>query len=81
MDLLVALPPAYWDALLMRTFPGKPLEELDDVDWPRLMRVLQVQEMDRTEEAHDSFLAGKYQPKADEWRRILRHNRLEDEYA
>ena len=63
----------------MGMFPGKLPEELDAIDWPRLMRVLQVQEIERIEDAHNRFLAGKYQPTPDEWVRILRHNRLTED--
>jgi hypothetical protein len=73
---LVTLPPAWFDALLLRLFPGKPLEELDKVDWPRLMRALQVRELETVEELRALQLAGKYQPTAMEWRRITANDAL-----
>jgi len=77
---LVALPQAYWDAYLMRIFPGRTLEELDAIDWPRLMRARHVAEIERVEEAHHLFFGGHYQPEPHEWRMIRRHNRLEREH-
>ena len=79
MALLQLLPEAHWDAMLLRMFPGKALEDLDGMDWPRLMRALQVQEIERMEELHDLFLAGKYKPQPHEWQRILRNNRLDEQ--
>ena len=79
MALLQLLPDAHWDAMLLRMFPGRLLDELDAMDWPRLLRAMQVQEIERMEELHDLFLAGKYQPQPHEWQRILRNNRLDEQ--
>lgn len=79
--MLAALPDAYWDAWLLRAFPGRTLEELAGVAWPRLMRAQQVKEIERIEDSFPLFFKGKYEPTPNEWRLILRHNRLEREYG
>ena len=81
LAMLAALPDAYWDAYLLRSFPGRTLEELDGVQWPRLMRAMHVQEIERVEDVLPLFFKGTYQPTAAEWRLILRHNRLEREHG
>lgn len=63
--------------MLLRLFPGKPLEEFDDLDWPRLMRALRVREIERLDEMRDLQQQGKYQPSAAEWRQILYLDELE----
>lgn len=73
------LPAAYWDALLLARFPGKTLEELDGIDWPRLMRAWQAKEIGDVENARQLFFEDKYKPTGYEWRMILRHDRLEAE--
>ncbi len=78
MHMLTMLPQAHWDAMLLRMFPGKPLEETDGIDWTRLMRAMQAQEIERIEDLHDMQFKGTYKPTPDEWRKIMRHNRLED---
>ncbi|MBK8798315.1 MAG: hypothetical protein IPM07_19185 [Anaerolineales bacterium] len=74
--MTATLPTAYWDGLLMRLFPGKTLEELDNIDWPRLMRVLQVRQIEQIEQRLPGFFQGKWQPTAAEWRLIQRHDRI-----
>jgi hypothetical protein len=75
---LQVLPAAYWDALLLARFPGKTLEELDGIDWPRLMRAWQAKEIGDVENARQLFFEDKYKPTGYEWRMILRHDRLEN---
>lgn len=62
--------------VLLRLFPGRTLEELDGIDWPRLMRALQVKEMERIEDRRPDLFNGKWKPSSAEWRLILRHDRL-----
>jgi hypothetical protein len=73
------LPDALWDAILLRHFPGKTLEDLDKIDWPRLIRAWQTREILDVENVRQAFLEGKIKPNAYEWRMILRHDRLEAE--
>ena len=76
LALLDMLPQAYWDAYLLQRFPGKTLEELDGLDWGRLMRAHQVRHIDQVEEVREMYLKGKYKPKPEEWAAVLRHDRL-----
>ena len=76
LALLGMLPQAYWDAYLLQRFPGKTLEELDGIDWGRLMRANQVRHIDQVEEVREMYLKGKYKPKPEEWVAVLRHDRL-----
>ncbi|MCB0025623.1 MAG: hypothetical protein KDD91_21465 [Caldilinea sp.] len=77
--MMATLPDAYWDAWLLRQFPGRTLEELDGIDWTRLARALHVREIERVEELYPLFFKDKWKPSSAEWRMILRHNRLENE--
>ena len=77
--MTATLPGAYWDMVLLRLFPSRTLEELDAINWPRLMQALQAREMERVENRLPDFFAGKWQPTAAEWRLIRRHDRLEAE--
>lgn len=76
LALTAQMPPAYWDALLLQRFPGKTLEELDGIDWARLMRAFQVQHLERIEELRIQYLRNKYKPTMDEMRDVLRHDEL-----
>ena len=75
----MTLPPAWFDGLLLKLFPGKPLEELDGVDWPRLMRALEVREIEAAEDVRALQMKGKVAPTAGEWRRIGRNDALWEE--
>ena len=63
----------------MQRFPGRTLEELDNVDWLRLQRAMEVERIVNVEQRHKLYLDDKL--KADdltpqEWRMIRKHNRL-----
>ena len=67
------------DWWLMQRFPGRTLEELDNVDWLRLQRAMEVERIVNVEQRHKLYLDDKL--KADdltpqEWRMIRKHNRL-----
>lgn len=62
------------DAWLLQQFPGKTLEELDQIDFPRLWRALKAKEVDRLEEQLPQFQEGNWKPTAAEWRKILQHD-------
>lgn len=74
--MLAAMPQAYWDAMAMQLFPSRTLEELDGIDWPRLMRALQVRTMEHVEKNYPKFFEGKWEPEPSEWLMIFHHNRL-----
>ena len=76
LALLGMLPASYWDAYLLQRFPGKTLEELDGIDWGRLMRAQQVRHIDQVEEMRELYLKGKYKPTPDEWAAVLRHDAI-----
>jgi hypothetical protein len=81
LALLSMMPESYWDAFLLQRFPGKTLEELDGIDWGRLMRAQQVRHIDQVEEMRELYLKSKYKPTPDEWASVLRHDRLLRESA
>ncbi len=70
------LPPVLLDAWLMRQFPNRTLEELDNLDFGRLWRVLACQAVLRAEDVRDLQMQGKYEPTPAEWRMIRRNDRL-----
>ena len=65
--------------MLLEKFPGKTLDELDGMDFARYWKALEVQRAQAIERLRDMQLADKYQPTPDEWRQILRHDRLMSE--
>lgn len=71
----------YIDWWLMQKFPGRTLEELDNIDWLRLRRAMEVGRIVDVEAKNALLIEGKL--KADairpaEWRMIERHNELYD---
>ena len=68
----------YW---LMQRFPGKTLEELDAIDWPRLMRAIEVEQIVGIESKRKQFLDGDLKRKylkAWELQRFEQHDDLLD---
>ena len=63
----------------MEQFPGRMLEELDGIDFTRLLRANKVKQMERIETLRALQLRGKVQPSPQDWRGILRHDRLMQE--
>jgi len=67
------------DWWLMQRFPGRTLEELDNVDWLRLQRAMEVERIVNVEQRHKLYLHDKLKEKdltTAEWRMIRKHNRL-----
>lgn len=65
----------YLDYWLMQTFPGRTLEELDGIDWPRLMRAQDVGRLVSYEQRRKLWLDGKLQDDQltpAEWKHIRR---------
>lgn len=57
----------------MGLFPGRTLEELDQIDANRLLRVLEAKRMEAVEARRKLFMAGKLKAidlDADEWKLI-----------
>lgn len=78
---LARFPDALLDAWLLEQFPGRTLEELDGIDFPRLWRARRAQEIDRIEMQLPQFHEGKWEPTPAEWRVIVRHDELLARYA
>ena len=67
----------------MQKFPGRTLEELDNLDWLRLQRALEVGRIVEIESKNTLVTEGKIQPdalSAREWTQIQRNNGLFDEW-
>lgn len=62
----------------MRRFPGRTLEELDDVDIGRFMRAVTAERMERIEERRKAYLDDDNNAKLTdaEWLQIDYHERL-----
>ena len=71
------------DWWLMQKFPGRTLEELDNIDWLRLQRALEVGRIVDLEAKNTLVTEGKLPAEsltAREWRQLQRHNALFDEW-
>ncbi len=69
----------YLDWLLLQRFPGRTLEELDNVDWLRLQRAWEVGRIVDAEEKRQLWLGKKLKEEAitaDEWAMIAAHDKL-----
>ena len=63
----------------MQRFPGRTLEELDGMDWPRYLKALDAGNMEAVEDRRQLQQEGKINASdidADEWEQILAHDRL-----
>lgn len=71
------------DSFLLSLFPGRTLEELDNIDWPRLLRALKVKSIGETEQTLLSFQQGLVQQTsitAKQWEQIRLHDQILEEY-
>lgn len=67
------VPEALLDVWLLGQFPGRTLEELDQIDLNRLLRARAAAQMEAVEERRRRFLAGKLEAKEiepGEWKLI-----------
>ena len=53
--MFVAQNEAYIDWWLLQRFPGKTLEELDNVDWLRLQRAMEVDRIVESEQRRNAY--------------------------
>ena len=70
---------AWLDYWLLQRFPGKTLEELDAIDWPRLMQAVEIERIVSIETKRAQLLAGELKRKhfkSWELRRIAEHDEL-----
>ena len=70
------LPDAAIDAWLLEQFPGKTLEELDAINWPRLMRARAAVQVQYIETMLPLYHEKKWTPSVREWRMIQQHDEL-----
>jgi hypothetical protein len=67
------------DSWLLNLFPGRTLEELDEMDLNRFYRAKLAQQIQFVEERRKLFLQGKLKSKdltVREWEMIVEHDRL-----
>lgn len=72
----MALPQAALDDWLMELFPGKTLEELDAIDFPRLVRAQAAKRIGRVEVVRALQMKGQATPSTRDWQAIVQHDRL-----
>lgn len=66
----------------MQFFPGRFLEEIDQIDTNRLLRALEARRMDAAEDRRKLFVAGKLEAKdisAVEWELITEMDEIANE--
>jgi hypothetical protein len=57
-------------------FPGRTLEELDEMDYARLQRAMEARNIERVEELRGLTLAKKRKATPDEYRQFVAHDTL-----
>ena len=75
---------AYVDWWLLQKFPGRTLEELDAIDWPRLQRAMEVDRVVESEQRRNAYYlklfpkqeASADTPDPDDLRMWVYHDRL-----
>lgn len=70
--------------MLLENFPGRTLEELDDIDWGRFMRAKEAQSIRNTEELRLLYMANKADKDkitTDDWASFKEHVELLEQYA
>ena len=69
---------------MLKRFPGRTLEELDRMNWFRLMRALEAERIQGIEERRELQITGKLKAKdlsASDWEAIKEHDELLAEYG
>lgn len=70
------------DAILLRRFPGRTLEELDTMNWPRYMRAMAAERILLAEERRAAWLGGAIKSMSeDEWKIIAENDELVRHYG
>jgi hypothetical protein len=67
------------DAHLLRQFPGRTLDELDQMDWARYLRAIETDRIVAIEQRRQQFLSGSIAPDAmtaEDWDVIQEHDRI-----
>ena len=66
------------DAWLLKRFPSRTLDELDEMDWPRYLRAMNAEQVEAIEEKRKLFMADRIEAgdlSAEEWEAIREHDR------
>jgi hypothetical protein len=64
-------------------FPGRTLEELDNIDWFRLKRALEVKEIGEIEQTYLGYKQGIVKSTSitsKQWEKITEHDQLIEKY-
>ena len=72
-------PSALVDAWLLEAFPGRTLDELDAMNWPRYLRAREAQNVESVEKARQLQISGKLKAEdlqPETWESIKRHDQL-----
>lgn len=65
----------------MRRFPGRTLEELDQMDWARYMRAMEAEKVMVAEEQRSAFLGGSIKTMSeDTWKTIAENEEILRKY-
>lgn len=67
------------DAFLLSFFPSRTLEELDEMDWPRFVRALEVKSIGETEKVYIGYQQGLIKAAsitAKQWEQIREHSEI-----
>lgn len=65
------------DAILLENFPGRTLEEIDQMDWARYLRAMQARHIMQVEKRRLALLRGDIKTMSpDEWAMIAEHEEL-----
>lgn len=73
---------AIFDAWLMGRFPGRTLEDLDDMDMGRFLRAVEAQQVMELERRYRQYLQGTIKElPPDDWKVIRQHERLIAEHG
>lgn len=75
----LAPPDALIDAWLLASFPGRTLDEIDGMDWPRYLRAREAQAIEAVEKTRAMQVSGKLKPDdvaPETWEQIKRHDQL-----
>lgn len=72
---------AHVDAILLRRFPGRTLEELDNMDWMRFSRALKAESIIAVESQRTAWSRKEVKTlEPDVWELIKEHDELMDEF-
>lgn len=80
----VAVKESLLDAHLLRQFPGRTLDELDQMDWARYLRAIEIDRIVAIEARRQQFLDGHIAPDAmtpDDWLVIQEHDQLMQQHT